>query len=57
MIALRKIQSELDSHKDTILKSGDKVTETVTQNINNILEEKFKIWDEKYENLKVKLEN
>ncbi|XP_046969750.1 uncharacterized protein LOC124537079 [Vanessa cardui] len=57
MIALRKIQNELDSQKNTILQSGEKVTETVTQNINSILEEKFKIWDEKYEDLKQKLEN
>lgn len=57
MNALRKIQSELDSQKNTILKSGERVTETVTQNINSILEEKFKIWDEKFENLKEKLEN
>ncbi|PZC80385.1 hypothetical protein B5X24_HaOG214803 [Helicoverpa armigera] len=56
MNALRKIQSELDSQKNTILKSGEKVTETVTQNINGILEEKFKIWDEKYDNLKEKIE-
>lgn len=57
MNALRKIQKELDLQKNTILKNGEKVTETVTQNINSILEEKFKILDEKYENLNEKLEN
>ncbi|KAI8433295.1 hypothetical protein MSG28_015348 [Choristoneura fumiferana] len=57
MNALRKIQSELDLQKRTILENGEKVTETVTQNINSILEDKFKIWDEKYENFKEKLEN
>ncbi|XP_047532979.1 uncharacterized protein LOC125068047 [Vanessa atalanta] len=57
MNALRKIQSELDAQKSTILECGEKVTETVTQNINSILEEKFKSWDEKYEHLKEKLVN
>lgn len=57
MNALRKIQNELDEQKTTILKSCDKVTEQVTQNINKILEEKFKTWEEKYDTLKYQLEN
>ncbi|XP_061722599.1 uncharacterized protein LOC133529028 [Cydia pomonella] len=57
MDALRKIQSELNEQKITIKESGEKVTAAVTQNINGILDEKFKILDEKYENLKEKLEN
>ena len=55
--ALRKIQNELDEQKTMILKNGEKVTEQVTQNIDSILDEKFKAWEEKYENLKVKLES
>lgn len=39
--ALQKIQNELDEQKITIQKSGENVTEQVTQNINNILDEKF----------------
>lgn len=57
MNALRKIQNELDDQKATILKSSQLVTEQVTHNINLILDEKFKIWDEKHDNLKNKLEN
>lgn len=57
MIALHKIQSEMDEQKHVILKSAEKVTEQVTLNINYVLEEKFKLLDEKYENLKIKIEN
>ncbi|CAG4934852.1 unnamed protein product [Colias eurytheme] len=57
MNMLRKIQSELDEQKTTILKSGERVTDQVTQNINGLLEEKFAILEGKYENLKEKLEN
>ncbi|KAI8422790.1 hypothetical protein MSG28_006535 [Choristoneura fumiferana] len=57
MNVLKKIQKELDEQKNTILKNGERVTENVTQNINCILEEKFKILDEKYENLKEKQDN
>ncbi|KAJ8714780.1 hypothetical protein PYW07_003005 [Mythimna separata] len=55
--ALQKIQKELDEQKITIQKSGENVTEQVTQNINNILDEKFKTLEEKYENLKDKVDN
>lgn len=57
MFALKNIQKELDSQKNMILQNGERVTEQVTQNINCILEEKFKILDHKYENLKEKLED
>lgn len=57
MNALKNIQRELDEQKNTILKNGERVTEQVTQNINCILEEKFKILDDKYENLKEKIDN
>lgn len=50
--ALQKIQKELDEQKITIQKSGESVTEQVTQNINNILDLKFKNLEGKYENLK-----
>ena len=57
MDILKKIQNELNEQKATILQSADKVTEQVTQNINYKLEEKFKVLDDKYENLKEKLEH
>ncbi|GBP44724.1 hypothetical protein EVAR_81492_1 [Eumeta japonica] len=57
MNILRKIQSELDEQKLTIVKSAENVTQQVTHNINLKLEEKFKIMEEKYDNLKEKLEN
>ena len=49
--------NELDEQKRMILKNGEKVTEQVTQNIDSILDEKFKSWEEKYENLKDKLDS
>lgn len=57
MQELRKIRRDLDEQRNAIEKSADKVTEQVTQNINIILEDKFKLLDEKYENLKEKFEN
>lgn len=54
---LRKIQKDLDEQRNAIEKSAEKVTERVTQNINFILEDKFKILDDKYENLKQTVEN
>lgn len=57
MQELRKIRRDLDDQKIAIEKSGEKVTEKVTQNINNILEDKFKLYNEKYEQLKEKCEN
>ncbi|KAI8437727.1 hypothetical protein MSG28_011961 [Choristoneura fumiferana] len=54
---LRKIRSDLDEQRNTIEKNGERVTEQVTQNINCILEDKFKLIDEKYENLKDKIDN
>lgn len=57
MNALRGIRNELDEQKVTILKSSERVTDQVTQNINNILEEKFKRLEEKYDVLKEKMEN
>lgn len=57
MNMLRKIQNEINEQKATIVQSAEKVTEQVTQNINNTLEEKFKAIDLNYENLKTKLES
>lgn len=57
MNMLRKIQNELNEQKATIVQSADKVTEQVTKNINNTLEEKFKTLNVKYDNLKEQLEN
>lgn len=54
---LKKIQSELDEQKNTIIKNGEMVTEQVTRNINNNLDQKFAILEGKYETLKDKLEN
>lgn len=57
MNELRKIRKDLDEQKNVIEKSGEKVTERVTENINSFLEEKFKLLNENYENLKEKYEN
>lgn len=57
MSALRHIQKELDEQKLTIQKSAEKVTDQVTLNINNILEEKFRTLEEKCDNLQIKVEN
>lgn len=57
MHELRKIRRDLDEQKTAIEKSGEKVTEKVTQNINSILEDKFKLFNKKYEDLKEKCEN
>lgn len=57
MAALRLIQKDLDEQKILINKSGEDVTEKVTQNINHILEEKFKSLEENHENLKARVEN
>ncbi|XP_028043243.1 uncharacterized protein LOC114252798 [Bombyx mandarina] len=57
MNALRHIQKELDEQKIAIQRSGEKVTEQVTQNINSIMEEKFTILEKKYDNLQTKVEN
>lgn len=51
---LKKIQIELN---DQIVESAKKVTQQVTKNINDTLEEKFKEIDKKYENLQEKLDN
>lgn len=52
---MRFIQKELDEQKNTIKESGAKVTENVTENINKMLDAKFNIWEEKYEDLKQKV--
>ncbi|GBP35075.1 hypothetical protein EVAR_75278_1 [Eumeta japonica] len=55
--ALRNIQKELDEQKIAIRQNGEKVTEQVTLNINNLLEEKFRTFEEKHNNLKIQVEN
>lgn len=57
MNMLRKIQSELNEQKLTIVQSAESVTQQVTHNINFKLEEKFNLMEEKYNNLEEKLEN
>lgn len=57
MNALKTIQKELDDQRTEIRKSGEKVTEQVTQNINKILDERFAILEGKHEKLKEKIEN
>lgn len=57
MNMLRKIQSELNEQKLTIVQSAESVTQQVTHNINLKLEEKFELMEGKYNNLKEKLEN
>ncbi|KAL4718087.1 hypothetical protein ACJJTC_003946 [Scirpophaga incertulas] len=51
MKALSNIQKELEEQKLTIQKSGEQVTAKVTQNIDSIIDEKFRILEEKYDNL------
>lgn len=43
MHELRKLRRNLDEQKTGIEKSGEKMTEKDTQNINCILEDKFKL--------------
>lgn len=57
MNELRKIKNEITEQKTTIMHSGEKVTEKVTQNINDMLEEKFKALEVNYESLKERVEN
>lgn len=56
MKALQNIQKELNAQKIEIQKSGEKVTEQVTLNIINKLEEKFSILEEKHQTLKENVE-
>ncbi|XP_039750722.1 uncharacterized protein LOC120626971 [Pararge aegeria] len=55
--ALNKITKELDMQRHEIRETGKNVTEKVTQNINQMLEEKFLILEEKHEKLKEIVEN
>ena len=52
MNALVNIQKELSEQKIEIRKSGENVTEQITQNLNIILEEKFASWEEKHQKLR-----
>ncbi|XP_063538684.1 uncharacterized protein LOC134747936 [Cydia strobilella] len=54
---LKKIQKELNEQKITIQESGKSVTDQVTKNINELLEEKFCVWEQKHEKLKEIVEN
>lgn len=53
---LTKIQKELDDQKVMIRQNGQEVADQVTQNVNKILEEKFFVWEKKYETLKEKVD-
>ncbi|CAG4991400.1 unnamed protein product [Colias eurytheme] len=55
--ALNKIQKELDEQKVTIKESAQTVTEQVTQNINQLFQEKISILEEKHEKLNQLVEN
>lgn len=57
LIALKAIQKDLDEQRLEIRETGNNVTEKVSQNVNKMLEEKFLLWEEKYENLKKITEN
>ncbi|CAH2107937.1 unnamed protein product [Euphydryas editha] len=50
--ALVAIKKELDEQRLEIRDTGKNVTEQVTNNINTLLEEKFKTWEHKHEKLK-----
>ena len=52
-----EIQNDLNEEKTAIIENGNIVTQQVTQNINTILEEKFKTWKEKFKNISEKIEN
>lgn len=52
MTALQNIQNELDEQKTMIRVIADTITERVTENINKILDARFKILEEKHDNLK-----
>lgn len=56
MKVLQVIQKEINEQKIEIQKNGEKVTEQVTINITNKLEEKFTIFEEKHQILKEKVE-
>ena len=56
MKALQNIQKELNVQKIEIQKSGEKVTEQVTLNITQKIDEKFTVLEEKYQILKEKNE-
>lgn len=55
--ALKKIQKELDEQRETIRESAKNVTEQVTNNINNIFQEKICNLEENQEKLKQIVEN
>lgn len=57
LAALHKIQRDIDEQKSAITKTGKDVTESVTKNINKILDEKFKSLEQNQEELKEKIEN
>lgn len=57
MAALWKIQKDIDEQKKSIRNSAELVTEKVTENVNKILDEKFKTWEKDQENLKEKIED
>lgn len=57
MDALRKIQKDLDEQKTAIAKSAENITEQVTENVNKIVDEKFRTWDQNQEKLKERIEN
>lgn len=56
MNVLRNIQIDFHEQKAEIQKSGDRVAEHVTQNINKILEDKFDKWEGKHQILENKIE-
>lgn len=57
LIALKEIKKDLDEQRQEIRATGINVTDKVSKNVNKMLEEKFLVWEKKYENLKKITEN
>ncbi|CAK1555913.1 unnamed protein product [Leptosia nina] len=57
LLSLRRIQEELVEHKNMIQQNADKITEQVTQNINQLMDKKLQVYDTKLEKLKERVEN
>lgn len=57
ILSLRKIQNELEEHKNMISKCTEKVTKDVTENINQMMDDKLQLWDAKIENIKQRVDN
>lgn len=52
LITLRKIQNDMEEQKNMISKSAEEITEKITENVNQIMDEKLQTWDTKLQKLK-----